>query len=207
MPRVLCDKCARPESACICQFFIATPNTTPVVILRHPKESLHAKNTTPLLEHSLSQCMVIEGEEFSDNDILNQLLTDDKKHCLLLYPSDQAIELAVYAKQPQDSQLPQSCKETSTASKQTVLILLDATWKKAYRMYMLSKNLQAIAHVALPENIQGEYAIRKTQKPNALSTFEAAVHALTIIEGCESRYKKLRESFIRFNQHQLSYRR
>ena len=200
MSRVLCDTCARPEKACICQFFIATFNQVPIVILRHPKETSHAKNTTPLLEHSLSHFPVIEGEDFTDNVALNQLLNDESKLCLLLYPSDESIELT------NSSQLIQRKKNNEPVEKQHVLILLDATWKKAYRMYMLSKNLHDIKHVALPENITGEYAIRKTLKKNALSTFEAAIHALAIIEGSSEHYKKLRESFIKFNQHQLSYR-
>jgi len=41
-------------------------------------------------------------------------------------------------------------KEVFNKEENNCLILLDATWKKAYRMYMLSKNLHSITKLQLP---------------------------------------------------------
>jgi DTW domain-containing protein YfiP len=71
---------------------------------------------------------------------------------------------------------------------------------------MLSKNLQLINHIALPENLVGRYEIRKTNKKNALSTLEACCYALEILESSPNKYQGLLEKFVEFNQFQLSFK-
>ncbi|BBM65251.1 hypothetical protein VYA_08010 [Vibrio alfacsensis] len=62
------------------------------------------------------------------------------------------------------------------------LILLDGTWKKAYKMWQLSTNLHGIPTVKLPEDLQGHYTIRKAPSENSLSTVEAGYYALSLLE-------------------------
>jgi len=178
--------------ACICQFISTINNDILVVILLHPKEVNQSKGTLPLLTGSLSSFLVIEGENFSDNKQLNDILATYKQQAALLYPSDDAVVL--------------SSLEGSVGDFKC-LILLDATWKKAYRMYMLSKNLHSISHIALPDHLVGQYAIRKTNKKNALSTLEACCYALEILENTPNKYQGLLEKFVEFNHFQLSFRK
>jgi DTW domain-containing protein YfiP len=72
--------------------------------------------------------------------------------------------------------------DESASVKKIRLILLDGTWKKAYKMWQLSTNLHAIPTVKLPENLQGHYTIRKAPSENSLSTVEAGYHALSLVE-------------------------
>ena len=193
MSRQVCQRCQRPKAGCICQFVSLINNQVHVVILQHPSEVKEPKATVPLLSQSLTNCQVIIGEDFSHNDELNTVISHYGARCLLLYPADHAIDMT-HLSQAGDFQLDKIC-----------LILLDGTWKKAYRMFMVSRNLQQLTTIALPNNTQGQYRIRKTAKNNALSTLEACYHSLKFLENNEEKYQSLIDNFIKFNDFQLSF--
>ncbi|MCV5665357.1 DTW domain-containing protein, partial [Escherichia coli] len=77
-------------------------------------------------------CTCLIGEDFSDDAQLNALLTDKAYQHFILYPSEQSQCLSDIA-----------CTE-SERTRKTRLILLDGTWKKAYKMWQLSTNLHAL---------------------------------------------------------------
>ena len=115
--------------------------------------------------------------------------------------------------------------QLENSTKELCLIILDGTWKKAYRMFALSENLQSLPQVCLPESLanSGEYVIRKVAKKNALSSLEACCYALALLERNPvsyidsnivpnvehldlHRYQPLLNKFSQFNQFQLSFR-
>ena len=102
---------------------------------------------------------------------MNTLLEDDAYQHFILYPSEQSLCLSELA------------TVGETADKKIRLILLDGTWKKAYKMWQLSTNLHSIPTVKLPEDLQGHYTIRKAPSNNSLSTVEAGFHALSLMES------------------------
>lgn len=188
MSRCYCLHCQRPEATCICRFITAVDNRVKVVVLQHPSEVAQAKGSLTLLKHSLINCEVIVGENFSQHQQVNQLIASYQDQCILLYPGEHA-----------------SCLSTMTVNRtqseeDICLMLIDATWKKAYRMFMLSKNLQQLPQVSLPAGFESRYAIRKTRKANGLSTLEACCHALSFLERDPHKYEKLLEQFVAFNQ-------
>ena len=211
MARKMCGQCQRPDNACICAFIVKTNNKIPVLVLQHPSEVKQIKGTVVLLHRSLNDCQVLIGEDFTHNTELNKILSSH--HSLLLYPSEQAQKLTVMATKN---------KIIAANKKPPLLIILDGTWKKAYRMFMLSKNLHSLSAVCLPEYLaqSGQYLIRKVTKKNALSSIEATCYALALLEGqlnepvltgqkpnidC-GRYQLLLNKFAQFNQFQLSFR-
>ncbi|QBG34763.1 tRNA-uridine aminocarboxypropyltransferase [Litorilituus sediminis] len=214
MPRVLCQACQRPEKACICDYIVPVNNAIKVVVLQHPSEVTQAKGTVSLLSRSLQNCQVLVGKDFSANSDLLQILAN--YHCLLLYPSDNAQTLNdSYIKTLADKKLSQVKAGDNVG--QLCLIILDGTWKKAYRMFMLSSKLHDIDHICLPEKIasQGQYLIRKVAKVNALSSLEACCYALAMLEGGNQLvdneinagiYQVLLDKFAQFNAFQLSFR-
>jgi DTW domain-containing protein YfiP len=221
MSRPCCERCNRPEKSCICPFISPVDNDVHVVVLLHPKEVNQAKGTLPLLVHSLTHCTVIEGENFSDNEALNQLLRQYGDSIALLYPSDRAKVLGDVDENNHfnniNSMLNTNNINLSKPIEETkikCIILLDGTWKKAYRMYQLSKNLHSLKHLALPDDLVGQYAIRKTKKEYALSTLEACCYALELLEakpkntlvGQSKKYALLINKFVEFNTFQLSFR-
>jgi len=179
MSRILCKQCHRPTIACICSFFCEIDNPTAVLVLQHPSEVKQTKGTVALLSRSLSQCRVLVGEDFSQHDELNTMLKNHQ--ALLLYPGAQAQVLSV---------IKTECDSTHNNHDEKcqlpkLLIILDGTWKKAYRMFMLSSNLQTLEQVCLPDAIaqSGQYSVRKVAKKNALSSLEACCFALALLEN------------------------
>lgn len=203
MSRQYCRQCQRPEKTCICPFTCAVANLVPVIVLQHPSEVDQSKGTLPLLSGSLSHCQVLIGEDFTTNEQLNQLLEQYQDNIYLLYPSDDAIELTSLTASGLCDHVQMEPLENKD---KRCIILLDGTWKKAYRIYMLSKNLHNIVHVRLPTDLPARYLIRKTLKKNALSTLEACCYALGLLEDNTEKYKYLLEQFVQFNQFQLSFR-
>ncbi len=227
MSRILCQHCQRPTKACICTFITAINNTIPVVILQHPNEVKHSKGTVALLAKSLKRCQVIVGENFNDNAALLQVL--NQYHALLLYPSEQAEVLSWSVSINQNQVKAQQSTTEQVKERERCLIILDGTWKKAYRMFMLSEKLQALPQVCLPDKLanSGQYLIRKVAKANALSSLEACCYALALLEDSDgnydeqgakskaenreesldlSRYQPLLNKFAQFNQFQLLFR-
>lgn len=195
MSRALCLQCQRPEKACICAFAVNIANHIDVLVLQHPSEVKQSKGTVTLLQQSLSRCEIIIGEDFEQNLILKKRLAYYGDKVALLYPSEQALVLS-------HDIAPYTDKKFSDIK---CIILLDGTWKKAYRMFMLNPCLHQIQHIVLPEGIASLYQIRSTTKDNALSSLEACCHALAFLEDEGVKYQALLNSFIGFNQFQQSF--
>jgi tRNA-uridine aminocarboxypropyltransferase len=196
MSRLLCCHCQRPESTCICRFISQVKNKMPIIVLQHPNEVAQAKGSLTILARSLTQCSVIVGENFSENEQLNQVLSQYDEQAFLLYPHEQALTLNSKAIE----------KQKEKAVNNGCLILIDATWKKAYRMFMLSKNLHKVQKLQLPPNCTSHYQIRKTSVVNGLSTLEACCYSLALLENNPKKYQSIINGFIAFNQFLLSFR-
>ncbi len=222
MSRTLCLCCQRPEKACICSFIADIANDIHLVVLQHPSEVSQTKGTVALLAKSLQSCQVIVGEDFDKEAHFLQLM--QQYQLILLYPGEKAQTLDQHVV----TQLT-SLDKTKLDAKPLCLVILDGTWKKAYRMFMLSIKLQQLPQVCLPDELAnaGQYLIRKVAKKNALSSLEASCYALAILEqsteqiynkteqGADAqpitpehagKYQPLLEKFQQFNQFQLSFR-
>lgn len=202
MSRECCAVCLRAKVGCICHLFTRIDNSTHVVILQHPNEVKQTKGTVTLIANSLSRCEVIVGEDFTNNALLDEVFSVYKDEIALLYPSETAIVLAP----PNDlGTLPTNAEFSSTTKPLKCIILIDGTWKKSYKMYKLNEVLHTIPHITLPNNVEGDYRIRKTQKEHALSSLEACTYALMSLEVNTEKYKPLLNSFKLFNDLQLSF--
>lgn len=195
MTRSYCNLCQRPKVSCICHLIQTIKNSVHVVILQHPSEVKQSKGTVTLLSKSLSSCQVFIGEDFSEHDEFLTVLSKYKDKIALLYPSEHAQEIKI----------DESCGNTINNEHIQCIILLDGTWKKAYRLYKINEQLKTIPHCILPDNIHGDYQIRKTKKHGGLSTLEACCHALAMIEKQPQRYTCIFDSFKAFNQMQLAF--
>jgi DTW domain-containing protein YfiP len=190
MAREHCSECQRPLPTCICTFITNIDNDIHVIVLQHPLEVKQAKGTVTMLAKSLNKCSVFVGENFTDNIELHKLLDRYQEHAFLLYPSEHSKVID---------------RQRESKQKGKCLILLDGTWKKAYRMFMLNPFLHVLPQLTLPSGIESGYKIRKTTKSGALSSLEACTHALMLLEGESEEYQKLLNNFVKFNEFQLSF--
>ncbi|MDY7581469.1 MULTISPECIES: tRNA-uridine aminocarboxypropyltransferase [Pseudomonas] len=169
MSRAQCPRCMRPQSHCLCELITHLDSRTRVLLLQHPSEVNHALNTARLAALGLINAELLVGEVFED---LDRLLSPPGYQARLLFPGA-------------DAQLLQA----SAASGENLPVLLvvpDGTWRKARKLLHLNPLLAQLPRVTLPEGAVSRYRLRKAPGPGALSTLEAIVQALEILEPATS---------------------
>ncbi|WP_289097726.1 tRNA-uridine aminocarboxypropyltransferase [uncultured Pseudoalteromonas sp.] len=173
MARELCSHCGFSVKTCLCDSISIINNRLKIIILRHPNEEKVTKNTANLLNLGLDNCQILAGE--SEQDFL-QLATLPKATTAVLYPADNALCLDEH-----------TATATADAFKQSLthLIVIDGTWKKAYKMLQLTPSLQGFQAVSFKQIPQNKYVIRKAPRADSLSTLEAVAHSLKLIEGLD----------------------
>ncbi|PYC38596.1 DTW domain-containing protein [Pseudomonas soli] len=165
MPRPRCERCQRPLAHCLCPLIPHLDSRTRVIVLQHPSETAHALNTARLAALGLVNAELRIGEVFDD---LATLLTTPSYRPVLLFPGDEAEVLQAYG---QGDDLP------------LLLIVPDGTWRKARKMLYLNPQLEALPRVTLGAVLPSRYRLRKAPEPGAVSTLEAIVQALNVLEA------------------------
>ncbi|MBS7661279.1 DTW domain-containing protein [Pseudomonas lalucatii] len=166
MPRPHCPRCCRPLDHCLCALIPRLGSRTHVLILQHPSEVRHALNTARLAALGLDNAELRVGEVFED---LPQLLARPGYRPCLLFPGEGAQPLMQFA--------------ASAAETPALLVVPDGTWRKARKLLHLNPLLDELPRVALPEGLSSRYRLRKAPLPGALSSVEAIVQALEILEA------------------------
>lgn len=169
MPRAYCSTCGFPKVTCVCHAVQQIDCRTRIDILQHPNEARAAKNTARLCQLCLPHLALWPGETPDDFDDFRMSLAPTD-HALFLYPSVNAIPLSEWRPQTQQ-----------TSDQPLRLVLIDATWRKAYRLMQLNPWLTQLQPVSL-EGYQACYGIRKAPRAGQLSTLEAIAHALQQLE-------------------------
>ena len=173
--RATCARCLRAQASCLCALVQPTAHRTEVLVLQHPQEQRQAKNSVALLRLSLARCEVVVGEVFSA-EALAALLHRPGLQTRLLYPDVPAAPAPIappgLAAEPQAPHAP------------VRLVVIDATWRKSLRLLLEHPALANLPRLALPAPPPTHYrAIRAARRPDQVSTLEATVQALALIEG------------------------
>ncbi len=159
MSRPQCPRCQRPSSHCLCSLIPSLDSSTQVLILQHPSETAHALNTARLAALGLRKAQLRVGEVVK--------LPVDERDNYLLFPGVDATPL----------------ESLASGERPLRLIVPDGTWRKARRLLHLNPELAALPRVSLPAGLVSRYRLRKAPVPGALSTIEAIVIALNMLEG------------------------
>lgn len=164
MPRPTCSRCQRPLSHCLCPLIPDLDSRTRVLILQHPSEVGHALNTARLAALGLRNTELRVGEVFDD---LPSMLAPPGYQACLLFPGEETVALSAYA--PSDKPLQ--------------LVVPDGTWRKARKLLYLNPLLATLPRVSLSAAAPSRYRLRKAPEEGALSTIEAIVAALDVLEA------------------------
>jgi len=164
MSRIHCPRCHRPQSHCLCPLIPSLDSRTRVLLLQHPSEVNHALNTARLAALGLNNAELIVGEVFEH---LPALLNQPGYRTCLLFPGEDAQPVQAYG--PSDDPL--------------LLVVPDGTWRKARKLLHLNPSLAALPRVTLADGGVSRYRLRKAPGPGALSTVEAIVQALQVLEA------------------------
>jgi len=165
MSRAHCSRCQRPASHCLCAWIPDLPSRSRILLLQHPDESVHPLNTARLAALGLQRARLRIGERFDD---LASLLADPGLRPLLLFPGAPAVDVADW--------------RSTAPGTDTLLIVLDGTWRKARRLLRLNPALADLPRLALAPAVPSRYRVRRALEPGALSTVEAVAAALEMLE-------------------------
>ncbi len=193
--RKKCPLCDKALPACICQHITAIDSDIELIILQHPSEVKNAIGTARILNLSLPQCQIIIGENFTEDSMLNTLLNDPIRQCFLLYPSDDSVTADSLVNDKHGDIATNVEKMKSTVNMKRTFILLDGTWRKAFKMYQSSRNLQSIPAVRIDAQQASQYTIRQTKIEGGLSTVEAGFLLLSTLEQDAKKYQPLMSAF------------
>ena len=182
--RAICPDCNYILARCLCSSLEKIYNQTKIIILQHPSETDHALNTARLMLNSFQNIALFIGEDFSDHQELNTIIENNQNSIALIFPSEKDTIL------------------TTEDKSITHLLLIDGTWKKARKIFMLSKNLHSLKAFSLMPTKKGQYTIRSSNFENGLSTVEATIHSLKIIEA-ELETNSLEVTFLKMIDFQI----
>ncbi len=171
MAREYCDACHYLKQQCVCGLMPNLAQTLKIVIFQHPKEASHPKNTIKLLQLVWpdAKVIILPEDDLQNTDYFKDI--NDNWH--LLYPGDTSLVL-------------ETLSDTEKGEIEG-LVLIDATWRKAYKLLNLYPSLQALPRVCLGTIPERLYGIRKAPSLEALSSLEALAHASRIISSQDTK--------------------
>lgn len=182
--RERCARCQRPLPSCYCAELRPLDNHWPVWILQHPQEARHALGTARIAALGLRRCKLEEYTAPSDR----HSFAGSELAPVLIYPGSDSAPLQTLAKQ---SPRP--------------LLFLDGSWRKSRRMLLESPWLQALPRYALEAPPPSRYRIRREPDANAVSTLEAIVYSLGVVEGDAARYQPLLQLMDKIINEQIAH--
>jgi DTW domain-containing protein YfiP len=168
-----------------------TAHQADVLILQHPLEVDHAKNSARLLHLSLPRSRMLVGETFGESELRDAL--SGPRYTVLLYPRTPEDEAPAVD--------PAQLKDPAHVR----LVVLDGTWRKSRKMLHLSPLLRQLPRLSLDDAPASNYLIRKAHKPGQLSTLEATCAALAQLERNAEKYQPLLKAFDGFVAQQLAF--
>jgi len=135
-----------------------------VLVLQHPDEARHPLNTARLAVLGLRHAELLIGEHFPE---LAGIIAS-AEHASLLFPVKDENVLAP--------------AKALGGNGSSLLIVPDGTWRKARKIIHANPVLNTLPRFGLPPGEPSEYRVRKASEPAAVSTIEAIVRALEILE-------------------------
>tara|TARA_R100001377_G_scaffold82100_1_gene62134 strand:- start:3365 stop:3967 length:603 start_codon:yes stop_codon:yes gene_type:complete len=179
-----CERCQRPQALCYCARLSPIDNSWPIWILQHPAEARHALGTARIAALGLLDCALA----LSQSPAAAHPFPSTAHSPVLIYPGPSSLPLQELSLDPRRP-----------------LLFIDATWRKSRRMLMENPWLEALPRYALPTPPPSRYRIRREPKPEAISTLEAIVHCLGLLEGDATRYQPLLEQMDRLVDEQIAH--
>ncbi len=182
--RESCLTCFRPVADCLCDQLPAIDNKTQVLILQHRRERKHAFNSIGLVGRALRNRQIVVGytPDFAETSL------PISSGAGLLYPGEDAPTLAELPPEQRPSQL----------------VILDGTWHHTKTMYRDIPALRALPKYRLPAVTPGRYRIRLEPSLEAMSSLEATVRALSVLEPATAGLDQLLYVFDRMVEKQLA---
>lgn len=162
--RERCWTCFKVRALCVCARVPRVRNRTRITILQHPKERFHAIGTARLARLGLERATLHVPRDVVTRSLAVPFVPPPGTG--LLFPRPGARDLS-----------------TLEASERPAgLVVLDGTWSQARKLYRDNAWLTGLPHYVLSPAAPTRYRIRRAPRPSYVSTIEAIVGALSILE-------------------------
>jgi hypothetical protein len=162
---------------CLCARITRVDNRTGVWVLQHPRERTHHIGTARLARLGLANVHVeIAWNAGVKEDVAPSWLPSD---AALLYPSPHALDLA----------------DVAPAEQPKNLLVIDGTWHTARTLYRDKSWLHRLPHYRFSPAAPSRYRLRREPQRDYVSTIEAIVEALRMLEPNTQGFDELLRAF------------
>ena len=169
----MCARCRRPVRVCYCRALPRIDTTTRIVILQHPRERDMPIGTARMASLCLPRAELYVGVRWVD-EAIGRALGDPARPPILLYPGPGARDIL---REPPRGPV--------------TLVVVDGTWSQARTVVRDNPLLQALPRYAFATPEPSHYRIRREPRAEYVSTIEALMHVLGVLEGDPARFRSL----------------
>jgi len=165
-----CVRCFLRREICICSLLPTVQTRTEFIVLQHVYESIRPSNTGRLVALAMPNSRIIScggGNRIGLPPLDDGLMSNPATW--LLWPDGPDT----------DSDIPESGRPER-------VVVLDATWQQARRLYSRIAVLRTLPRLVLPAPAQQRNRLRKQHRSDGMSTIEAVAAALAKLEGAEA---------------------
>jgi DTW domain-containing protein YfiP len=177
--RPSCVVCRRPAVACYCPLLKPFESYPRFVILSHPREAKHRLGTGRMAHICISNSMLIEGVDFSENKKVEAIIHNRDFFAVILYPGDSSTKLSELSIDQRRALIPPGRK--------LIVVVPDGTWRTARKMIRLSRNLSSLPSLSFTPSSPSSYRIRRQPRPNLYCTLEAVHQVIDLFAEPENR--------------------
>lgn len=165
-----CFRCYQRREICVCSILPTVKTRTEFLILRHIYESERPSNTGRFVALTILNTRIIAcggGDRLALSPIDDDLLR--RPETWLLWPDGVGIKGDLSASVPPAR-----------------VVVIDATWQQARRLYRSMPALWILPRLILPGPARSRDRLRQQRRADGMSTIEAVATAVNILEGNEA---------------------
>jgi tRNA-uridine aminocarboxypropyltransferase len=187
--RPVCYRCCKPQVTCVCARVPRVDNRTSVLVLQHPRERLHPIGTARFAQLGLCNTRIEVAWNAGRRE--EQAPAWLPEGTALLYPTPGARDL----------------RALPVHERPRHLLVLDGTWHTARTLYRDKAWLAQLPHVRFTPLSPSNYRIRREPTRDHVSTIEAIVEALRVLEPETQGLDQLLAAFDAMIDDQLAHAR
>jgi len=165
-----CLRCYQRREICICPILPTVWTRVEFLILRHITEARRPSNTGRLVALTMPNSRIIScggGNRIALSSLDDELLRVPETW--LLWPDGHGSE-----------------RDRSELTPPNRVVVLDATWRQARRLYTRTPALSTLPRLVLPAPTRSRNRLREQHRPDGMSTIEAVAAAVAKVEGTKA---------------------
>lgn len=171
--RTICKSCSQPEFSCFCSYVKAFDSKINFVILIHPIEASRRIATGRMSNLCLKNSYLIKGQDYTNDQLVNQLISDTDYESVILYPGLHSKNISHISNTEKSKMF--------NPNKKLRIFVIDGTWATAKKMVRQSLNLHALPRICFSSDKPSTFRVRKQPRPGCFSTIEAIHHTIELL--------------------------